>query len=128
MFTTTLGDALDVNNARRDSRVALKGSMASTLPTGHPVSCGTRSSRCCRMPVDRISRLVGHAGTSVTELVYRHQIRPLVREAAEVMDSLFAANKPSVDAQLDARPDADGDEEPTRTVDTEGAQETRKSL
>ena len=41
------------------------------------------------VPVDEISRLVGHSGTSVTELVYRHQIRPVIQTGATVMDRLF---------------------------------------
>ena len=33
--------------------------------------------------------LVGHSGTSVTELVYRHQLRPVIQTGAVVMDTLF---------------------------------------
>ena len=39
--------------------------------------------------IEEISRLVGHSGTSVTELVYRHQIRPVLQTGAVAMDSLF---------------------------------------
>jgi integrase len=39
--------------------------------------------------IEEISRLVGHRGTSVTELVYRHQIRPVIQTGATVMDSIF---------------------------------------
>ena len=41
------------------------------------------------VPVEKIARLVGHAGTATTEIVYRKQIRPVVMGGAEVMDSLF---------------------------------------
>jgi len=41
------------------------------------------------VPVEEISRLVGHSGTSVTELVYRHQIRPVIQTGATAMDRLF---------------------------------------
>ena len=34
-------------------------------------------------------RLVGHSGTSVTEVVYRHQIRPAIQTGATVMDQLL---------------------------------------
>ena len=40
------------------------------------------------VPVEGISRLVGHSGTSVTETVHRHEIRPVIRHGAEVMDQL----------------------------------------
>ena len=38
------------------------------------------------VPVEEISRLVGHSGTSVTALVYRHQIRPVIQTGATAMD------------------------------------------
>jgi integrase len=41
------------------------------------------------VPLEDISRLVGHSGTTVTELVYRHQIRPVIQTWATVMDRLF---------------------------------------
>jgi delta 1-pyrroline-5-carboxylate dehydrogenase len=42
------------------------------------------------VPIEEISRLVGHSGTSVTELVYRHQIRPVIQTGATIMDQLFS--------------------------------------
>ena len=42
------------------------------------------------VPVEEISQLVGHSGTSVTELVYRHQLRPVIQTGATVMDRLFS--------------------------------------
>lgn len=39
--------------------------------------------------IEEISRLVGHSGTTVTELVYRHQIRPVLQTGAVAMDTLF---------------------------------------
>lgn len=42
-----------------------------------------------KVPIEVISRLVGHSGTAVTERVYRHQIRPVVEEAATEMDRIF---------------------------------------
>ncbi|MFB7761485.1 tyrosine-type recombinase/integrase [Streptomyces xiamenensis] len=41
------------------------------------------------VPLEKISQLVGHSGTSVTEEVYRHQIRPVIQDGATVMDDLF---------------------------------------
>jgi integrase len=41
------------------------------------------------MPVEEISRLVGHSGTTVTELVYRHQLKPVIQSGAIVMDQLI---------------------------------------
>ncbi|MGA8993856.1 MAG: hypothetical protein WB441_06085 [Nocardioidaceae bacterium] len=45
-----------------------------------------------------ISRLVGHAGTHVTELVYRHQLRPVIESGAVAMERLFAVEHQAGDA------------------------------
>ncbi|QDP95085.1 site-specific integrase [Microlunatus elymi] len=44
------------------------------------------------IPVETISMLVGHSGTTVTELVYRHQIRPVIQTGALVMDEVYKAS------------------------------------
>jgi integrase len=41
------------------------------------------------MPIEQISRLVGHSGTTVTELIYRKQVRPVVQDGATAMNELF---------------------------------------
>ncbi|GAA2370830.1 hypothetical protein GCM10010404_27340 [Nonomuraea africana] len=41
------------------------------------------------VPLENISRLVGHSNTTVTETVYRKQLRPVLLEGAEAMDRIF---------------------------------------
>lgn len=41
------------------------------------------------LTLEQIADLVGHAGTVVTEKVYRHQLRPMLMSGAEIMDRLF---------------------------------------
>jgi integrase len=41
------------------------------------------------VPLEHISRLVGHSGSAVTEAVYRQQIRPVLEDGAKAMDDLF---------------------------------------
>jgi hypothetical protein len=36
-----------------------------------------------------IARLVGHASTRTTEIVYRRQLRPVITTGAVIMDQLF---------------------------------------
>jgi hypothetical protein len=44
------------------------------------------------VPVEQIARFVGHAGgSSVTETVYRKQLRPVIDEGAIAMDRIFDA-------------------------------------
>jgi hypothetical protein len=46
------------------------------------------------VPIERISRLVGHTGTTVTEKVYRHQLRPVIQHGAVAMDRIFPVADP----------------------------------
>ncbi len=41
------------------------------------------------VPLEEISRLVGHRSTTVTEIVYRKQIRPVLQGGAVAMDRIF---------------------------------------
>ena len=41
------------------------------------------------MPIEQISRLVGHSGTTTTETIYRKQIRPVLVRGADAMDLTF---------------------------------------
>ena len=42
------------------------------------------------IPVEQMAQPVGHSGTMVTELVYRHQLQPVIQTGATIMDSLFS--------------------------------------
>lgn len=41
------------------------------------------------VPIGQVSRPVGHAGTTVTEQVYRKQFRPVIQEGTIAMDRIF---------------------------------------
>jgi integrase len=91
VFATHLGDALDAANVRkmfkRVCRLAgvgdgwtpreLRTSFVS-LMSHHGVS------------IEEIARLVGHASTRTTEVVYRRELRPVITTGAEIMDEIFA--------------------------------------
>ncbi len=42
--------------------------------------------------LEEIAELCGHAGTRVTEAVYRHQVRPALLNGAVAMDRIFASD------------------------------------
>jgi integrase len=41
------------------------------------------------VPIEQISRLVGHSGTMTTETIYRKQIRPVLVRGADAVDLIF---------------------------------------
>ena len=41
------------------------------------------------VPIEHISRLVGHSSTTTTETIYRKQIRPVIVHGADIMDRIF---------------------------------------
>jgi integrase len=41
------------------------------------------------VPIEQISRLIGHSGTTTTETIYRKQIRPVLVQSADAMDAIF---------------------------------------
>jgi integrase len=83
---------MDAANVRRDLRRAL-----ALVPGLDPHDWTPRELRHsfvsllsdAGVPVEQIAQLVGHSGTNVTELVYRHQIRPVIQTGATIMDRLF---------------------------------------
>ena len=45
------------------------------------------------VPLETIADLVGHASTAVTEEVYRHQLKPVITQGAETMNTIFTQNE-----------------------------------
>jgi integrase len=41
------------------------------------------------VPIEEIARLAGHNRTATTELVYRHELRPIITTGAEAMDRIL---------------------------------------
>lgn len=91
VFASEAGTQLDAANVRRGFR---RIATAAGLPARDWTPRELRHSFVSLLsddgvPIEQISRLVGHSGTSVTELVYRKQIRPVVEDGATVMDRIF---------------------------------------
>lgn len=83
---------MDPSNVRREFRSALEA-----VPGIDPSDWTPRELRHSfvsllsdqGVPVEEIARLVGHSSTSVTETVYRHQIRPVMEQGASAMNNIF---------------------------------------
>jgi len=92
VFVSIVGTALDAHNVRREFR---KVAGRAGLVPGEWTPRELRHSFVSLlsddgMPIENISRLVGHTSTFVTETVYRQQIRPVIVEGAEAMDRIFS--------------------------------------
>jgi hypothetical protein len=68
---------------------------SSTLKHAPPVGAAIRrpayASGGRGVSTEGIARLVGHAFTRTTEIVYRRELRPVITTGAEIMDQLFTA-------------------------------------
>ncbi|GAA3771322.1 site-specific integrase [Streptomyces chiangmaiensis] len=92
VFSSAVGKPLDATNVRRAFRQALKDAEGVNADEWTPRELrhsfvSLLSDR--GVPLEEISRLVGHSGTAVTEEVYRKQIRPVIQTGAVVMDGIF---------------------------------------
>ena len=88
VFTTRLGTGTDAANVRRDLALVPGLNPADWTPRELRHSFVSLLSDA-GVPLQDIAQLVGHSGTTITELVYRHQIRPVIQAGATVMDRLF---------------------------------------
>ncbi len=91
VFATRDGKELDAANVRREFRAAVK---AAGIP-GQWTPRELRHTFVSLMsdsgvPVEEIARLAGHTSSRTTELVYRHQLRPIMEKGAEALDQLFS--------------------------------------
>ena len=92
VFASQVGTPLDAADVRRAFRTAIRDADGVDPKAWTPrelrhsfVSLLSDSG----VPLEEISRLVGHRSTAVTELVYRKQIRPVVQAGAVAMDRIF---------------------------------------
>ena len=90
VFASAIGTPLDAANVRREFRQI-------TEAAGLGVGWAPRDLRhtfvslmsADGVPIEEIARLAGHNRTAITELVYRHELRPVITTGAEVMDRIL---------------------------------------
>jgi integrase len=93
VFASAVGKEADSSHVRRAFRTAITGAEGVNADEWTPRELrhsfvSLLSDR--GVPLEEISRLVGHSSTAVTEEVYRKQIRPVVQTGAVVMDGIFS--------------------------------------
>ncbi|MFE2118453.1 tyrosine recombinase XerC [Streptomyces microflavus] len=102
VFTSAVGTELDAANVRREFRKVLARAAQMPGVDLKPHEWTTRETRTSfvsilsdrGIPLEEISRLVGHSSTAVTEEVYRKQIRPVIQTGATAMDGIFGTPVP----------------------------------
>ena len=94
VFATRHGTELDAHNVRRSfRRVATAAGLDAAEWTPRELRHSFVSLLSdSGVPLEHISRLVGHSGTAVTEAVYRQQLRPVLEHGAVAMDEIFPAD------------------------------------
>jgi len=94
VFTSTIGTPLDASNVRLEFRNLMEagGLGAGWAPRDLRHTFVTLMS-ADGVPIEEIARLAGHNQTAATELVYRHELRPVITTGAEVMNRILAGGK-----------------------------------
>jgi integrase len=90
VLTSQTGQPLDDANVRRAFRSITKRAGLGTNWTPRELRHSFVSIMSDNgVPIETIADLVGHASTSVTETVYRHQLKPVITRGAETMNTIF---------------------------------------
>lgn len=90
VFATSVGTPLDAANVRRSFRRAVTAAEIEGSWTPRELRHTFVSVLSAHgVTNETIALLVGHASTRVTEVVYRHELRPVIQDGAEVIDTIF---------------------------------------
>jgi integrase len=91
VFASTLGTPLDRSHVRRSLRLISRnaGIGEAWAPRDLRHTFVNIMSAHGDVPVEEIARLAGHSDIRTTESVYRHELRPVIRTGARVMDRLL---------------------------------------
>jgi integrase len=90
VFTSHLGAALDAANVRKMfKRVCAEAGIGDGWTPRELRTSFVSLMSHQGVSIEEIARLVGHASTRTTEIVYRRELRPVITTGAEIMDQLF---------------------------------------
>jgi integrase len=94
VFCTRVGTPLSAGNVRRSFRAITKAAGIGQGWTPRELRhsfVSIMSDNGVRL--EAIADLVGHKNATVTARVYRHQLRPVITQGAEAMDTIFSQPK-----------------------------------
>ena len=94
MFCTRVGTPLSAGNVRRSFRTITKAAGIGDKWTPRELRHSFVSIMSDNgVSLEAIADLVGHKNSTVTARVYRHQLRPMITQGAEAMDTIFSQPK-----------------------------------
>ena len=90
VFTNHAGAALDAGNVRKMfKRICTEAGVGDNWTPRELRTTFVSLMSHQGVSIEEIARLVGHATTRTTEIVYRRELRPVITTGAEIMDQLF---------------------------------------
>ena len=90
VFASAIGTPLDAANVRREFRkITETAGLGTGLAPRDLRHTFVSLMSAGGVPIEEIARLAGHNRTATTELVYRHELRPVITTGAEVMDRIL---------------------------------------
>jgi integrase len=99
VFTTNLGGPLGAGNVRRAFKAICRTAGIGNKWTPRELRTSFVSLMSNQgVSTEEIARLVGHASTRTTEVIYRRELRPVITTGARAMDELLGASLKADDA------------------------------
>ena len=93
VFTSHLGAALDAGNVRKMfKRICTEAGIGDGWTPRELRTTFVSLMSHQGVAIEEIARLVGHATTRTTEIVYRRELRPVITTGTEIMDQLFGGS------------------------------------
>ena len=93
VFTSHQGAALDAGNVRKMfKRICTEAGVGEDWTPRELRTTFVSLMSHQDVSIEEIARLVGHATTRTTEIVYRRELRPVITTGAEIMDQLFGGS------------------------------------
>ena len=90
VFASQVGTPLDASHVRRSFRTITRRAGLGTNWTPRELRHSFVSILSDNgVSIETIADLAGHASTSVTQTVYRHQLKPVITKGAETMNTIF---------------------------------------
>jgi integrase len=91
VFTNHAGAALDAGNVRKMfKRICAEAGVGDNWTPRELRTTFVSLMSHQGVSIEEIARLVGHATTRTTEIVYRRELRPVITTGAEIMDELLS--------------------------------------